>query len=212
MRRCPARSFTVVGDVAQTGSAAGARRWADVLGPHVGERWTEAELTVNYRTPQQVMDLAAAVLAAGGSSVRAPVSARVGRYQPEFSQIDGVTLGSAELATIVEREWRTVGEGTVAVITPREGHDATAEAVTRALPEGAVTADSDALGAPVSVLTVAGAKGLEFDAVVLVEPGAIVTESARGLNDLYVAMTRPTQRLHVVHTGALPAGLAPERR
>ncbi|MDT4915032.1 MAG: hypothetical protein QOC66_4160 [Pseudonocardiales bacterium] len=212
MRRCPARSFTVVGDVGQTGSAAGARSWADVLSPHVGDRWTEAELTVNYRTPQQVMDLAAAVLAAGGSSVRAPASARVGRYEPEFSHLADGVLGSAELAAIVEREWRTAGEGTVAVITPRSGHDATAAAVAQALPDGAVTADSDALGAPVSVLTVAGAKGLEFDAVVLVEPAAIVAESARGLNDLYVALTRPTQRLHVVHTAELPAGLQPSQR
>ncbi|MDT4903289.1 MAG: hypothetical protein QOH52_1305, partial [Pseudonocardiales bacterium] len=55
--------------------------------------------------------------------------------------------------------------------------------------------------------TVVGAKGLEFDTVVLVEPAAIVAESARGLNDLYVALTRPTQRLHVVHQLDLPAGL-----
>jgi DNA helicase IV len=80
------------------------------------------------------------------------------------------------------------------------------------LPSGVVTADSDALSSPVSVLTVAGAKGLEFDAVVLVEPAAIVTESARGLNDLYVALTRPTQRLHVVYTAALPPGMQPGRR
>jgi DNA helicase IV len=212
MRRCPARSFTVVGDVAQTGSAAGARTWGDVLGPHVGDRWTEAELTVNYRTPQQVMDLAAAVLAAGGSAVRAPESARVGRYEPEFSHLAAGGLASAELAGIVEREWRTAGEGTVAVITPRAGHESIATAIADALPAGAVTADSDAMSAPVSVLTVAGAKGLEFDAVVLVEPAAIVTESARGLNDLYVALTRPTQRLHVVHTSALPAGMQPGRR
>ena len=110
----------------------------------------------------------------------------------------------------MEREWRAVGDGTVAVITPRAGHDAAAAAVIEALPGGAVTADSDALGAPVSVLTVAGAKGLEFDAVVLVEPAAIVSESARGLNDLYVALTRPTQRLHVVHSGELPPGMRPE--
>jgi DNA helicase IV len=59
------------------------------------------------------------------------------------------------------------------------------------------------------VLTVAGAKGLEFDAVVLVEPAAIIAESARGLNDLYVALTRPTQRLHVVHQHPLPPGMQP---
>jgi DNA helicase IV len=63
------------------------------------------------------------------------------------------------------------------------------------------------LGSPVSVLTVAGVKGLEFDTVVLVEPSAIIAESARGLNDLYVALTRPTQRLHVVHRHELPTGM-----
>jgi DNA helicase IV len=207
MRRCPTRSFTVVGDVAQTGSAAGARSWGDVLEPHVGDRWTQSELTVNYRTPQQVMDLAAAVLEAGGASVRAPLSARIGRHDPQFTRLDGDVFGSDELAAIVEREWRAAGEGTVAVITPQGGHDATAGAIASALPVGSVTADSDAMGAPVSVLTVAGAKGLEFDAVVLVEPAAIIAESARGLNDLYVALTRPTQRLHVVHAAPLPAGM-----
>jgi DNA helicase IV len=205
MRRCPSRSFTVVGDIAQTSSAAGASAWGDVLRPHVDERWTLAELTVNYRTPEQVMDLAAAVLAAGGSSVQAPTSARVGRYEPEFTAVQDA-LG-ASLAEIVEQEWRRAGDGTVAVITPRSGHRAAAAAIARALPEGVVTADSDALGSPVSVLTVAGAKGLEFDNVVVVEPSRIVSESPRGLNDLYVALTRPTQRLHVVHAQPLPNGL-----
>ncbi|MDT4931116.1 MAG: hypothetical protein QOF92_3983 [Pseudonocardiales bacterium] len=207
MRRCPSRSFTVVGDVAQTGSVAGATAWGDVLSPHVGDRWTQAELTVNYRTPEQVMDLAAAVLAAGGSSVRAPTSARVGRYEPQFTPVDEELFTSNTLAEIVTQEWRATGEGTVAVITPRAGHDAAVATVQAALPDGVVSADSDALGTPVSVLTVAGAKGLEFDTVVLVEPAAIVAESARGLNDLYVALTRPTQRLHVVHQLDLPAGL-----
>jgi DNA helicase IV len=207
MRRCPTRSLTVVGDVAQTGSPAGALAWADVLEPHVGQRWTLAELTVNYRTPEQVMDLAAAVLAGGGSSVLAPTSARVGRYEPEFTRLDAEGYDSSALAEIVEREWHLAGEGTVVVITPRAGHDAAAAAVRAALPEGVVTSDSDALGSPVSVLTVAGVKGLEFDTVVLVEPSAIIAESARGLNDLYVALTRPTQRLHVVHRHELPTGM-----
>ena len=208
MRRCPSRSFTVVGDVAQTGSPAGARAWHDVLAPHVGDRWRQAELTVNYRTPEQVMDLAASVLRAGGSSVRAPTSARIGRFGPQFTRVDADLGHSTELAEIIEREWQAAGEGTVGVITPCRWHDAVATAVRAALPEGVVSADSDTLGAPVSVLTVAGAKGLEFDNVVLVEPGAVLTESPRGLNDLYVALTRATQRLHVVHRGALPPGMA----
>ncbi len=209
MRRCPGRSFTVVGDVAQTGSPAGAASWGQMLAPHVQDRWTQAELTVNYRTPEQVMDVAAAVLAAGGSSVRAPASARVGRYEPQFTHADDAAATSPELAHIVEDEWRAAGPGTVAVITPRASHDAAVSTVRRALPTGVVSADSDTLSAPVSVLTVAGAKGLEFDTVVLVEPAAILAESPRGLNDLYVALTRPTQRLHVVHHEPLPAGMAP---
>jgi superfamily I DNA/RNA helicase len=60
------------------------------------------------------------------------------------------------------------------------------------------------LDAPVVVLPVSAAKGLEFDAVVLVEPAELVAESPRGLNDLYVALTRATQRLTVVHRAPLP--------
>lgn len=211
MRSCPTRSFTIVGDVAQTGSAAGASSWAEVLAPHVGDRWTLAELTVNYRTPEQVMDLAAAVLAASGSSVQAPTSARVGGHDPVISRLDEAPYASARLAEIVEREWRLAGEGTVVVITPRAGHAAVAATVGAALPDGVVTADSDALSTPVSVLTVAAAKGLEFDTVVLVEPSAVVAESGRGTNDLYVALTRPTQRLHIVHHDAPPAGMSVPR-
>ena len=61
----------------------------------------------------------------------------------------------------------------------------------------------------VSVLTVEQAKGLEFDGVLLVEPAAILAESPRGINDLYVAITRPTQRLHVLHARPLPSGFEP---
>lgn len=209
MRRCPTRSLTVVGDVAQTGSAAGATSWAEVLSPHVEDRFVEAELTVNYRTPEQVMDLAASVLAAAGSAAKAPTSARIGRYEPEATALPAADDAAlAAIAGVVAREHEITGEGTVVVVTPRAQHAAIVQAVTAALPAGLVTADTNALGSPVSVLTVAGAKGLEFDGVVLVEPAALIAESPRGINDLYVAMTRPTQRLHVVHRQPLPPGLS----
>jgi hypothetical protein len=51
LRRCPSRSVTAVGDLAQRSAPAGAQEWADVLGPHLGDRWTHRTLTVNYRTP-----------------------------------------------------------------------------------------------------------------------------------------------------------------
>ena len=208
MRRCPSRSFTVVGDVAQTGSAAGAGAWRDVLAPHVEDRFRQVELTVNYRTPRQVMDLAARVLDAAGSSVRAPSSPREGRHEPVFARVPGAAASAPVLGTLVADAWRDTGEGTLGVITARADHPAAVASVRAALPVGVVGHDSDSLGAPVSVLTVAAAKGLEFDTVVLVEPAAIVEESTRGLNDLYVALTRPTQRLLVLHARELPPGLA----
>jgi DNA helicase IV len=211
MRRAPSRSLTVVGDVAQTGSLAGAGSWADVLAPHVGDRWQLAELTVNYRTPSQIMDVAAAVIDVAGLAVKVPTSARTGRHEPAFTRVVGEGRpGAAEsttLAEVVHSEWRLAGAGTIAVITARAGHSAAAANISAALPAGVVTVDTNALGSPVSVLTVADAKGLEFDTVVLVEPAAIIAESPRGINDLYVALTRPTQRLHVVHSRDLPAGM-----
>src|SRR4029077_4581633 len=76
MRRIPTRSMTVVGDVAQRGSAAGARSWAQMLDPYVKGRWREELLTVNYRTPTEIMALAADVLAAVAADERPPESVR----------------------------------------------------------------------------------------------------------------------------------------
>jgi len=63
------------------------------------------------------------------------------------------------------------------------------------------------LSRAVAVLTPQESKGLEFDAAIVVEPQLIVDEIPRGAAALYVAMTRPTQRLHLVTTTALPAGI-----
>jgi superfamily I DNA/RNA helicase len=101
----------------------------------------------------------------------------------------------AAAAAAVPDELDLVGEGTVAVLCARSQLAAVAAAVPDA--------------ARVSVLTVEQAKGLEFDGVVLVEPAAILAESPRGINDLYVAITRPTQRLHVLHARPLPPGFQP---
>ena len=76
MRRCPSRSMTVVGDIAQTGSAAGARSWQAVLSPYLHDRWRLAELTVNYRTPAEIMQAASAMLAAAGIGTSPITSAR----------------------------------------------------------------------------------------------------------------------------------------
>jgi DNA helicase IV len=114
---------------------------------------------------------------------------------------------TAAVAQAVRAELELLGEGRLAVLTVRGADTALRTALTAELPEGTVGAGPDTLERPVSVLSVADAKGLEFDAVVLVEPGDILAGSARGANDLYVALTRPTQRLRVLHSDPLPPGL-----
>ena len=205
MRRCPARSMTLVGDIAQTGSLAGARSWAEVLDPYVGGRWRLTELTVNYRTPAQVMVLASAMLHAAGVEAKAPRSVREADVAPSAHAIKP---GDDEaVVALVRTELGFLGEGRLAVIAPAAIVARLHAALSAALPAGLVASGFGALDAPVAVLAVNQAKGLEFDSVVLVEPSAILAASARGANDLYVGLTRPTQRLRMVHSEPLPAGL-----
>ncbi|CAN5668215.1 AAA family ATPase [soil metagenome] len=206
MRRCPSRSMTVVGDTAQTGSPAGARTWGQMLAPHVGGRWRKEQLTVNYRTPGIVMALADRLLASAGIEAQATTSARAGDWPPSFHPIEKGDHGSVH--KLVADEFAQLGSGRVAVITSTEQHRALGDALA-----GFARTDDldDPAAAPtvgLSVLTARQSKGLEFDVVIVVEPGEIVAESTQGVNDLYVAVTRPTQRLRIVHSGPLPAGMA----
>lgn len=193
MRRCPSRSMTLVGDVSQTGSRGGTSSWDEVLSPYVGDRWRLRELTVNYRTPTEVMDVAAGVLAAIDPQLRAPQSVRDTGVRPWQCCADRSDVATT-LKSVVDGELAEVDGGTVAVVVPETLAD--------------VTFDSAAIDTErVSVLTVGRAKGLEFDSVVVVAPDEIIAESPRGLNDLYVALTRATQRLGIVHTGPVPTAL-----
>ena len=82
MRRCPSRSFTVVGDLAQRRSEAGATSWAAMLDRYVPGRWVYRSLTVNYRTPAEIMNVAAGLLAEFAPGVRAPESVRATGVKP----------------------------------------------------------------------------------------------------------------------------------
>ncbi len=104
---------------------------------------------------------------------------------------------------MVAAEVAAMATGTLAVVTAAADRADTA----RALRAAGVAVPPGADG-PVSVLAVGDAKGLEFDVVVVVEPAAITESSDRGMADLYVALTRPTQRLHVVHARPLPEALS----
>jgi hypothetical protein len=202
VRRVPSRSMTVVGDVAQTGSAAGTTSWGTVLDVHAAGRWRIEELTVNYRTPAVVMEQAVGLLAAAGLPVKAPQSARDGDWPPVAVRApagDDAELADA-VRTALGADDAALGGGRFVVVTPRARHRDVATLV------GAGLAGTD-LAARVDVMTPDDVKGLEFDGVVVADPAAIVAESRRGVNDLYVALTRPTQRLTVIHHGDLPPGL-----
>lgn len=205
VRRCPTRSMTLVGDVAQTGDVAGTSSWARVLEPYVGDRWRLEELTVNYRMPAEVMAVAADVLAGLDPPLDPPRSVRQTGVEPWSLEVQAPALAE-RLAAIVAGEAAVVDDGRLAVIVPATRLNELAAAITAAVPTAAVGEDPE-LTRTVVVLGVAQAKGLEFDAVLVVDPARIVADSPRGHNDLYVALTRATRRLGVVHPGPLPAAL-----
>ena len=202
MRRIPTRSLTVVGDVAQRGSAAGARSWAEMLDLYVRGRWREELLTVNYRTPAEIMAVAADVLADVAPGERPPESVRDEGASPR------AVRGVARAAEVVAEELAEMGAengqgGRLAVIAP----GARIADLTRAIPAAVPGDRTEVLDSPVALLTVGQSKGLEFDRVVLVDPAGILGQSPAGGHDLYVAITRATHRLTVVYDGELPASL-----
>jgi DNA helicase IV len=205
-RRNPMRSMTVVGDLAQTRSAAGADDWGAVLDPLAAGRWRVEDLTVSYRTPEQIMAVAASVLQAGGSSAVAPRSVREGRWAPVATQVGAEGLAAAVVAA-VRAQLADLAGGRVAVIGTTAAVEQVLPTLAGELGPDRVGTGGRALDREVAALAVQDAKGLEFDGVVLLEPAELLADGPRGLNDLYVAMTRPTQQLHVVHTGALPPGM-----
>ncbi len=213
MRRCPARSLTIVGDLAQTGDLAAPNSWAEALGDHLKDRWRLARLTVNYRTPAEVMAVAADVLAAIDPAQEPPRSVRETGHPPWRLESSPADLEQS-VAEAVARMAAEAGDGKLAVIVPATRLAQLGEAVRAVLPGTALGADPD-LTSPVVVLTVPQVKGLEFDFVLIVDPAGLLAESPRGLNDLYVALTRATQQVGVVHTGPLPdvlSGLSPLAR
>jgi DNA helicase IV len=206
LRRVPTGSMTVVGDIAQSSSPSSARSWAGALDEVTSGRWRLAELRINYRTPGQVMRLASGLLTAHGLDSGTVTSAREGNWAPRWVQLAGdeEKLVAAACLDELVRARAEVGGGRQAVICPSPQAAALAETLTTLLadhPEGAQILPD------LSVLTPAQAKGLEFDTVLVVDPMGVLTQHERGVNDLYVALTRPTQQLVICHYGQLPAGL-----
>ncbi|WP_162239360.1 UvrD-helicase domain-containing protein [Plantibacter sp. Leaf314] len=187
LRRGPNRSMTLVGDINQQSTSATRSSWQELLGPQL-PRWTQELLTVNYRTPEQIMDLADPVRLELDPESPAPVSIRRGEEEPVQ-----LSVGPGELAATAVRaaiEAITAHVGIAGVIAPRP----------LLADIDALLADAGADRTRVWSGTARESKGLEFDSVVLVQPEQLGGSGRSALSLRYVALTRATQRLTVVDT------------
>jgi DNA helicase IV len=203
-RRSISGSMTIVGDLGQATGAIAPGQWDDV-DSHLPARHRLAQLTVNYRTPSEIMDLAAGVLAVGAPELSAPDSVRSTGEDPVIREVpEGVV--AKEVAAAAAAFAAADDAGLVGVICPPSLLSSVEEALRVA---GVVFGEPDrgGLDETVTLVPVEVCKGLEFDSIVVVEPAAVVEESAQGHRALFVALTRATQNLHVVHARPLPQGM-----
>ncbi len=216
IRRCPSRSFTIVGDVAQTSALGGTRRWSKSMNRLFGEsHWDLNELTINYRNPQEVSELASRFAEEEGlyistvNAVRTIPDSVSRNVVPDMSSLLETTAEQA--AQLAEQFVSADGTGRIAVICPDNLIAPVRDAVRRKLAvildpaEYARLIEQPEWDEQISVCGTETVKGLEFDAVVVVEPGLIKDDAPSRLvaaSDLYVAMTRPTQKLVIVRTKA----------
>lgn len=215
IRRCPSRSFTIVGDVAQTSSLAGTRSWARTMNPLFGQgRWTVNELTIDYRNPAQVCDLSSRFASDEGLHVSTVSAARqvpdsVRRIvSPRHGFLDAINDQAIEaIHDFVSQD----GSGRLAIIVDPQIRDQVEKSLRLALRSSQALGQEEFIRltsqpdweAQVRVYGPQEVKGLEFDAVIVANPGLIMENAASRIvaaSDLYVALTRPTQRLVIIQT------------
>jgi DNA helicase IV len=207
-RRVPSGSITILGDIAQGTGVWGRDSWEDLL-QHLpapdGVRIEE--LRLGYRAPGRVLDVASRLLPSIAPDLQPTESIRPGRSEPSFVSVEGhVAEAAAREAVALAAVWTSV-----AVIVPAALHDEVAVALAAAGTDLG-DAEREGLDHAVTLVPALTSKGLEFDAVVVVEPAAIIGDAPSfserlGLRLLYIALTRPTQHLSVVHARPLPHAL-----
>lgn len=196
-RRGPYASWTVVGDLAQRSRVAEPATW-DAIARLIGRREINVtRLSVNYRTPSEIVDVARAVLeAAGHDPAAVPTSVRSAGERPRLLRADDLPRRAARcVADLLARR-----DGTVAVIAPDARLGDVDVAVDALLGDVAERTERVRTHDPRTV------KGLEFDDVVVIAPDEIAAASSVGLHQLYVAVTRATRSLTVV---AAPGAVVP---
>lgn len=206
-RRARRSSLTLVGDMAQATGTWIHRSWAHLV-EHLGTAQAHySELRVSYRVPSQIMDVAVRLLPEIDQDLPLPVSVRAGKLSPV--QIDGSVTGSLATAARIVRRITTRFTSTVGVIVPSASVDDMAACLEAEGVDKARVGRNHLKSTPEQLITVTtplSAKGVEFDLVIVVEPKVIAEQ---GLKELFVALTRPTQHLVLVHSQGLPAFLEP---
>jgi len=201
-RRAPSGSITVLGDVAQATGLWPHTRWEEVLAHLSGGREARVEeLTIGYRVPKPILDLAARLLPLIAPDLKAPLAIREGA-EPEFVQ---VPEGGMLRALLREMEDAQTRRGTLGVIVPEMLLDDLLVGTRGQRIE--VDAADWGRGRKITVLTPKQAKGLEFDHVVVAEPAEIAGDGSDGYGRLYVSLTRATRTLQVLHARGLPTEL-----
>ena len=203
-RRSLSGSLTIVGDIAQaTGAWAHEELGRDPRAP--ADQARHPPVRADRRLPDpgpQHGDGGTRVLRVAAPDLKPPVSVREGGDPPVVRQADAGTLHDL-VAEVTRAEAAEVDPGSLAIIVPATFVEHVSAALTAAgIEHGRATRQG--LRQPVTIVPVGMVKGLEVDASVVVEPAAIVDEEAQGLRALYVALTRATKRLAIVHERPLP--------
>lgn len=203
-RRSLNGSMTIVGDLAQATGALAPDDWDAVLEHLPNQKGNRVVgLSIGYRIPGLIMEMATRVMLAATPTLRAPTSVRQGDERPNLVDCSADSIGST-ISSAVRDLVAEVGNGNVAVIVPDSMIDDVSDWLDHAgIDHGRATRAG--LSASVTLVAVSVAKGLELDGVVVVEPAEIVAAHEQGMRALYVALTRSTKRLTVVHARPLPA-------
>ena len=208
-RRSPLRSFTIVGDLAQASGTAPSTDWGEVLEPFAPNHWRLAELTVNYRTPARITRAAANVATSAGRRVTTPTALREGDYEPELQHTSAEELDEVLLAT-VDRQFQRIPEGLIGVIAVGQDYSQALAVLEERYPGRIWTGSGRRRDRNIALVTAQDAKGLEYDAVIIIQPQNVVRTAGVSVGNLYVAMTRATQTLTLLTTAPatqLPVGL-----
>jgi hypothetical protein len=203
-RRTTNGAMTLVGDIAQATGPWRYEHWSEIV-DHLPKGVTAriAELTIGFRVPAQVMELATKLLPRIAPGLTAPRAVRQGASDPRLVR-SGEDIGEAVCAEVAEAVQKRPGK--IGVIVPDALQaDIEAHLGSAGIVVGEITRDG--LKRQITVLGSSRAKGLEFDTVVVVEPARIEQDARHGTSELYVALTRATQHLSIVYTQALPEGL-----